>query len=116
MKNFAIITVVLFLLTSCEKINNSDKFEGYWLLKKRHDKSYLVKLEKVNEELYVLHGGPTLGFGVLKNDTIYGTDSKRQTSIDKFYLNKENQLFFDGDSMIRFNEIQANKILLDKSK
>lgn len=115
MKNY-ILFISLLLLFSCDKTNDSDKFDGYWLLKKRHEKSFIIKLEKVNEELYILHGGPTLGFGVLKNDTIYASDSKKQTSIDKFYFTKENQLIFDGDTLIRFNEEEANIILKKKLK
>lgn len=117
MKNHILIISLLFLsLFSCDKIHNSDKFEGYWLLKKRHGKSFVIKLEKISEELYILHGGPTLGFGVLRNDTIYGTEPRKNAAIDKFYFTKENQLIFDGDTVIRFNELEANKIIKKKSK
>lgn len=81
---------------------------------KKGSKKFLAKIEKVNNDLYILHGGPELGFGVLRNDTILFTGTRSNSSIDQMFYTNDDQLIFDGDSLIKFNSDEANKIINDK--
>ena len=85
------------------------------MLKKRNSsKSILVKILKVENNLYEFDVDGEIGFGIKKNDTIYCTAPRSQTSIENLYFNEKRELIIDRDTMKKFDYNTANQILEDK--
>jgi hypothetical protein len=81
-------------------------------LKKKRDK-FILKIVKVENDLYTIEGGPIIGFGLKKGDTLYCTTPSKH-AVDNIYFTETNDLIFDGDSMKKFNTEIANQIISKK--
>jgi len=101
----------IIILVSCNQ--NSDKFEGFWLLKKRRH-TLLLQIVKVEDNVYGIIGPGELAFGIKKDDTIHCSTPEKNASLDDFYFNEKNELIFDGDPMEKLDYNTANQILEDK--
>jgi hypothetical protein len=112
MRKIVLGLLSIIILVSCSK--NSDEFEGLWLLEKSSSKSILVKIVKVENNLYEFDAAGEIGFGIKENDTIYCTTPRSRVSIDNLYFNEKKELIFDGDTMKKFDYNTANQILEDK--
>ena len=112
MKKIVLGLLSVIILVSCSK--NSDEFEGLWLLEKSSSKSILVKIGKVENNLYEFDVAGEISFGIKKNDTIYCATPRSQTSIENLYFNEKKELIIDGDTMKKFDYNTANQILEDK--
>ena len=111
MKN-SILLMLVILLSSCTQNLTTDKFEGTYLLKKRRD-NYIIKIVKVDTDLYTIEGGPMIGFALKKGDTLYCTTPSKH-AVDNIYFTETNDIIFDGDSMKKFNIEIANQIISKK--
>ena len=111
MKN-TILLMLVILASACSQNLTTDKFEGTYLLKKKRDK-FILKIVKVENDLYTIEGGPIIGFGLKKGDTVYVTTPGKH-AVDNMYFLENNDLIFDGDSMKKFNTEIANQIISKK--
>ena len=112
MKNCILLTLVI-LASACSQNLTTDKFEGTYLLKKKRNK-FILKIVKLENDLYTIEGGPIIGFGLKKGDTIYVTTPGKNDAVDNMYFLENNDLIFDGDSMKKFNTEIANQIISKK--
>jgi hypothetical protein len=111
MKKILLGLLITMILVSCNQ--NSDRFEGFWLLKKRRN-TILIKIVKVEDNVYEIIGPGELAFGIKKDDTIHCSTPEKNASIDDFYFNEKNELIFDGDPMEKLDLEKGNQILVDK--